>query len=377
MKTESIQALIADPRIDPTSWVGKALIQWIKENINECLEDPVAREYIVQGMEWADLEPVANAIVHAYQQSRDIEIIDNFVNRVNKVVAETYASNGNVSYYGRDWKVKGVVSSLESVANENNIYSILNFKIPSGYNSNPNNLAKHMEFEHLPKFLENRKPIWNNSYYWDMLIRKIPRQELFNFFTKTIYPHIKRHVDKVYSNWSRELQNILFKMIIRLPAEDAHRWNQWFSQLNVVEHYYYRKGWFSKGYHPLEIYFDDKVCRCGFVAKTRSGIAGHVASCMSVSTYEGMGLHLATKLFLSKDESSLICNKCGRSCKSKSGHSLHYKKCESIRGEKFSDWRLAEQLRMEVEEKKHEYKQASMEMSGQTNQNVTRLTSVL
>ena len=326
MRADSIQAMLADPYIDPTSWVGKALLQWINENPLECLKDPVARKYLFMGMETNDIKILVPGVIALYKESQDATVIQKFTQACNSVTKRATADDYNLR-----WNLNGVSRSYRDIADANTVDHIVALEMPEGDDGYPGDLINHLKDYHVKPLLRNRKPQWGVSG-WTSIINLIPKKELLEMATKEIWPKYLVSVVNNSRSWPETVQTVLWKVFLRLSDSEIPQWFEFLGKTTRV-----RELWQGQETNKLiskkrsgPLHFTQLVCRCGAVSANKSGYTCHKRSCAD----DEPNLFLAAKVSLASNASLLICTKCARTCKSRPGLALHMKKCKSDLGEK-------------------------------------------
>ncbi|MHA2135848.1 MAG: hypothetical protein ACW99J_18480 [Candidatus Thorarchaeota archaeon] len=325
MRADSIQAMLADPHIDPTSWVGKALLQWVDENPLECLKDSVARKYLFMGMDVSDIKTLVPGVISIYKESQDATVIQKFTQACNNVTRRT------ADDYNLRWALSTVARSYNPIADANTVDHIIALEMPDGDDGYPGDLTNHLKDYHIKPLLRNRKPQWGVSG-WGHIVDAIPKKELLEMTTKEIWPKHLRDVENRSRSWPGTVQSVLWKIFLRLPSAEIPQWID-FLRTTVIGQI-----WQGKETKALiskkrggALYFTQLVCRCGVVAANKSGYTCHRRVC---SNSDDPSLFLAAKVCMASNSSLLICTKCARTCRSKPGLALHMKKCKSELGEK-------------------------------------------
>jgi hypothetical protein len=317
MKAESIKALLADPNIDPTEWVGKALLGWVASNPLIVLSDPHARKYLFQGMDLNDAKVLSKGVCEQYRESKDPTIIRNFINALNPVAKRT-------SDYSAEWTHGNIVTALQAMADANIIDALVSIESPGRCgNSPPGVFWSHFRPDHVKKLIANRSPAKWSVSHWEKMIDVLPKEELYEYSTSYLIPkQLNQRVD--HGDYPRKVQKILWRIFLRLPEKHAREW------LAYLEKTQFDNCWSGYSYDLISkkkkndgIYFNELVCGCGVVAASKSGLTLHQNKC-----YGHHPSLIESARFLVAQSDPLMCNKCGRTCKTSSGMTLHEKNCK-------------------------------------------------
>jgi hypothetical protein len=338
MKLNSIQAMIADPNIDPTGWVGKALIEWVQKNQNTVLQDPVARKYLLSGMELGDIDVLAKGVQDIYKTEKDAEVVRLFIQNFNNVLDREKDSISS-------WRIKSTISRIQKTADANTIDALVQIR----WQDTPelgDEFLKALQPRHVPILFKNRdQSAWYN-HHWGEVLNRVPDEEIWTFFQEVIWPRMNsKHGKSTHnSGWAEKAQNILFKIFVKLPPERSKDWLDFLEKTDVSSFWVGREAErkISKKYPNPEIPFTETVCRCGYVAANKSGYANHKQFCNRSGSR--VNLYKAAKVFHAKSSGALICNKCAKTCKSAPGLALHSKKCEGDIGKLVEEGRSVQQF---------------------------------
>lgn len=319
MKADTIVTMLSDPNIDPTSWVGEALVEWIGKNLDRCLNDSVARDYLFRGMDSTDMKVVSDAVIPIYKETLDPTIIKKFIDGCNSVTARTHND------YSHKWGLEKVARDLNKVVGPNTVDHVVQLQMPEGDQGWHADLTEHMKDYHVPDLLRNRLLRWGAGGFKD-LIELTPEDKVLDLFQKSIWE--KHLLEGRGQSWPKSVQDILYHLFLRLPGDQAPRWMQWLEKTDVHKLWGSCEGLVSKSLVGIAgIKFGETICRCGAIMKSRSGSTLHRKRCKEG---ELPNLYITAKIFLADNNSKLlICNKCGKTCKSQPGLALHRKKCQS------------------------------------------------
>jgi hypothetical protein len=320
MRAEVIQSMLADPQLDPTSWVGKALITWIKRNTKTCLSDPVARPYLFRGMEIGDIDKLTDGVQELYSETRDHGLIEKYVYALNDLSSKTPKYDYTLKYalerFARMFSGK--------TCNEHIVGHLVELHIEGDSNNyNDYGFLSYIKAEHIDAILRNRHPKWGENN-WYSIIDKIPKEELLTKFTTSMWPN---HISSQSADAEKpeRIQNILWRVFLRLPKHALPNWLDFLKSTCAQSTWWGASDSISKKVDKSEIKFDDKVCRCGVVSANKSGASLHKRKCDN----KDINLLQAAKIMVAD---SLTCNHCGKACKSAPGITLHKKKCKSKMG---------------------------------------------
>lgn len=319
MKVQLIQSMLSDPNIDPTPWVGEALLTWVKQHLKKVISNPTARRYIYQGIEEGDVANLTSATLAIYEKNQDPEIIEQFVSSLNELFGRVKVE---------PWAVSSGLGRLFRFANREIIDSLVKLKVPnSDYILSPNFLDC-LRPRHVKAVLKNHNLLdWHSSYARNILLLT-PSQEQFSNFKKYVWPKlktVKKDPDVV--------QKTLYDIFLNISENDAKAWFEFLKDQDIsilYSCYDYNKIHISARYKG-EIKISENLCLCGFITSSRSGYKLHTKKCIDAGNKPN--LYLASKIFYAQNFKTLICDKCGRTCKSDSGLTLHRKKCKSPQGE--------------------------------------------
>jgi hypothetical protein len=335
MKADTIVAMLSDPSIDPTSWVGEALVEWVGKNITRCLEDTVARDYLFRGMDSEDLKTVVSGVIPLYKEHQDSTIVKKFIDGCNNITSAKKTDD-----YGHKWAMEKVARELNEIAGPNTVDHIAQLQMPGGDNQWYGPLVEHMKDYHVTQVLRNRLLQWGPGGFTGLL-DLTPDHRVFDLFLNDIWEKhlfIARGQDT-----PKQVQKILYHLFLRLPGDQAVQWLKWLEGTEVQRLWNSTEGIISKARDTTVIKFEETVCRCGTVTKSRSGSTLHRKKCGEGSE---LNLYLAAKILVADNTSQLICNKCGKTCKSQPGLALHQKKCASEMGDEVRKNRIDLQQRI-------------------------------
>lgn len=327
MKEHVISTMLADPECDPTSWLGKALIAWIKEHPADLVADPGCRKYLISAMDHNDVSVISRGLATYYKESKDIDIIKKLIGQVNNL--------GDNSYYRSASDYTWV--AFEQIFRRAEVD-------PTSQTELAKSLCELKDCRQEPskQFIDcleqddalNLINNWDSESWesdvWNPIIDKFEGDEIKYFANLTFLKKLDRNRDRW---WPRELQRILYHILIRLPKTMVKEWVGLLEEAEFTRAWGYEETkdlgrWVWKGEGPVKI--NDKLCPCGFIAKSSQGFKLHQNKCYSTDYGKtGKIVYTASAIRLAVvDPSSMICSSCGKKMKSQSGLTLHMKKCE-------------------------------------------------
>jgi hypothetical protein len=174
-----------------------------------------------------------------------------------------------------------------------------------------------------------------------VVIKKFPIKSVpiwRTIFDRFLQPELEHFANKEWIQsldaycaieWTRNFQDVIYDLLVRLPNNLIKQWSEALKEVEIYKVYGHADAaHLCKRAHDHydRIKIDEKMCRCGFAAKSRQGFALHRKKCeygMVPSIYAATRIRLALS-----DPSSMICSGCGKQLKSKPGMTLHQKKCD-------------------------------------------------
>lgn len=308
MKIDVIKEMMADPNIDPTSWVGQALIEWVDRNPNKILGDKLAREYLFRACDPSDLSNLVKGVIDQYRTERNLDILKSFINRYNVAIG----SGVDVGWYaGR------IVTALDSVADPSNIDLLVTMRA-TVQTDQSQRFVDNLRPRHIIQVLKNRDLTMWTTHSWRLILNLVDK-DLLSTFKSYVWPQFMRR------SWNEPeiVQNLLYQVFLNLEPWEAQGWLTFLEETNADSVWKNRDYLVSKRLtRPLKL--NERVCRCGHAAASKSGHALHLKTCED----NRPNLYQAAKIFLSTSTpGSTICPLCGRSCQTASGLTLHKVSC--------------------------------------------------
>lgn len=307
MDKNIIVGMLSDPNIDPTGWVGEALVIWVMNNAKVCLQTPEARPYIFNAMNDSDASYLCKTVLSIAKEEGEYTIIKDYIKSCNKI---------NIT----SWVGNTIDSELcKALKEDYNILDIiLQFKLPYGSYTDYAIVSRLENLNQIETLLTNRKLDYHRSS-WQNLVKLIPKEELGRMF--------KTHIGQQLKNVSldpSDTQLLLEIIAMLLPRKDWPIWIEWIRETNVSKLWVNSSELLSKKRDRTEIYFDQTICRCGFASANKSGLKNHKAKCTFSSS---IPLYLLANILDAEINNKHYCKKCGKICATKSGLMLHHKTC--------------------------------------------------
>lgn len=357
MKQSAITALLSDPNIDPTSWLGGALISWIQKNYSQVFEDKTARKYIINGMELREFDSVAKMVRNSYEKEEDLSLVLNYLDKLNKesnfVDPTSWQSNS----------INHAIKQLEPIIAKHP--STIDLLIDNKHWQPSHSIIPALRPRHVDFILTISRPNWG-VVSWAKFLALIPNDSIMEFTATKLWPYIAKQTTSYYSTMSLSLaQNILYQAFLKLPEKDSSRWLRFLETVDTKPLWDSSKSSYERYVSKNvvgTIKLDSCVCRCGRVSANRSGHTNHYHQCYEMDPIKNMkgsddnvGVHAinlydAAVVFNARNV-ELQCSKCGIMCKSSSGLTLHTKKCSSNLGDSVTEHRRS---RKEVYDNKDE-----------------------
>lgn len=326
MKADTIVSMLADPNIDPTSWVGEALIEWVMKNTSRCLKDPVARQYLLRGMESNDIEIIGKGIIEHYKESGNVGLLTEYINGCNTLKATKYGD------FDHNWKTRRVATMLNrECCNQETIDEILKLQLTDDSDASEN-LIKLLTKERARVLMKNRTLSWGSNT--TKLLELFSDSEVLDILINDLWHHINK---SGADNWPSRFQDLMEYVLFRIPVEQGPRFLKHIEDENIRPVWYGTEDLLPKDWSGIKIKLDERICRCGVISNTKPGMTLHRKKC---DNDEGLNIYVMAKL-LAAETQELACNKCGKVCKSKPGITLHRKKCKSTDGDIFRDARYS------------------------------------
>jgi len=303
MDQNVLQKLFCDPAFNPLQWMGEAFEMYIGQKPAEILNDPLCRKYVLEAMEPRDLGIVADAL------PLDMEVFETFINRYNTMDPQS-------TYFWRNI-IKKFISKINTAKNEgisNTLQLVTKLE---------NAEIDPIYYDWLIEELSEEQLIrgmctWNLSLWsisdWTRYLPKISRRNLKHICYANRFP------ESICCQESVWIQNILYWFLMNLPHEDLTQWPDLITRMED---------------NKPSVNICDPLCRCGYYTTTTPGITLHRKSA-SISICQAIGLTTAYRVRLVRDGNIRLvrdgnirygCSRCGRICSSKSGYTLHMKKC--------------------------------------------------
>lgn len=314
MKKEILEKMFHDPDIDPTSWMCTALLEYAHNHYNELVADEVSRPYIFEAMENANLTSVAKAVVTAYKENPDVQMIDGFIQAVNKMEF--------------NWNIGRVFRQLEQIANSKTISSIMRIQDPR---EEPIHMSL-LNYEQICDVFNRWRINWSSQWTWEAMFDRLSFEQIKTLLEGKIKTAFEENYDQ---DWPKTLQAILWYLFIRVPNHELQWWNDFLDLLDLRYVYggdrmnmYASKAMINKKNTFGSIRVDELMCRCGFIACRASGLSFH-QNRSDDHDCPRVNIRTAAKIALvAHKPGSLTCTGCGKTLKSKPGYTLHRKKCK-------------------------------------------------
>jgi len=338
MKKNILEKMFHDPDMDPTSWMCTALLEYASKHFEQLISDEISRSYVFEGMESDDLHTISKAVVESYRDSTtsgspNIKIIDEFVTAINSLKDSSA------------WERGYAFRELERVSNPETVGSLIRMDDPG---REPNETMSFLTFDHIKSMFHRWKIRWSSSLTWQAMLDRLSFSQIKTLLqdenpqhrpewgeVQSIHP-MKSALENNYDrNWPYSLQNILWYIFIRVPDHELYWWNNFLDELKLGRTYtgstlenFASKGFCNKHEDYSDVSLNQPICRCGFISSRPSGLSFH-QSRSNEDECQKVGLRLAAKITLAAYENEpLTCTGCGKAFKSKSGYTLHSKKCE-------------------------------------------------
>lgn len=311
MRVDVIREMMADPNIDPTSWVGQALIEWVERNPHKVLNDPLAREYLFRACEAGDLSNLTKGVIEQYKQERSLSILKSFIRRYNEVIGSASDSTG--------WYGGRIISALDGLADPSTIDLLVTIRATAHTDQN-SRFIENLRPRHIIQVLQNRDLTMWTTGSWRLMLNLLEK-DILSTFKSYIWPQFTRRA------WNEPdvVQDLLYQVFLGLEPWEAKGWLTFLEETDASLVWKNREHLVSKHLSgPLKL--NEQVCRCGYAAASKSGHALHLKTCG-----EGRpNLYQAAKVFLAiSTPGSTICTSCGRNCKTASGLTQHKASCTS------------------------------------------------
>jgi hypothetical protein len=311
MKMDIIQAMLANPECDPTAWFGAALLAWIMDNPGALINDPVCRDYLFRAMERGEARAIADGVLAYYQETGEIDIVKEYVSHLNAL---------------EDVWALGCFQPFESLCGENQDRDIASAVCNITRVSQP----PKVEFINLLNVEDTKTVIKNfpikSVKVWQTVFDRFMGEELEFFVNKEWIQGLDTYCSL---EWVQSFQDVYYDLLTRLPANLIKPWAEALKEVEIYKVYGMDAcAHLSKRSNEdyVRVKIDERMCRCGFSAKSRQGFALHQNKCG-----DGMTplIHTATRVRLAvTNPESMICAGCGKQLKSKPGMTLHKKKCK-------------------------------------------------
>ena len=160
-------------------------------------------------------------------------------------------------------------------------------------------------------------------------------------FHEAIWPNLTYSENCSRYSWPLVIQTVLYEILCRIPKEKSKDWLDFLENTNInILFRGSNEEFVSKRFAADSIKFTETVCRCGVVSANKSGYSNHKGQ-TNDPTCHAINLMKASRIFHAMNSKSLICDKCGKECKSSSGLALHVKKCDDPDGANFRNARNA------------------------------------
>ena len=322
MKKNILEKMFHDPNMDPTSWMCTALLAYASKHFDELINDEISRPYVFEGMESDDLHTISKAVVESYRDSAtsgspNVKIIDEFVTAINNL------KDCSAWERGYAWR------ELEKISSPETISSVIRIDDPG---RNPDQAMSFLTFDHILSMFDRWKIRWPSSLTWQAMLDRLSFSQIKILLKDKMKSALENNYDR---NWPYSLQNILWYIFIRVPDHELYWWNNFLDELKLGRTYtgstledFASKSFCKKHEDYSDVNLNHPICRCGFISSRPSGLSFH-QSRSDEDECQKVGLRLAAKITLAAYENEpLTCTGCGKAFKSKSGYTLHSKKCE-------------------------------------------------
>ena len=319
MKEDIISSMLSDPECDPTSWLGQALVSWIKSNPGKLISDQICRKYVIAAMEPRDVHAISSGVAQYYYDTKDLGAVEDLAQKIIGLGSpKIFGGGGMGSTMYASFVLSGLGPGLDS-----DICAIL-CKLETSSQPTPLFLDMTRQSD-LKVLLDN----WIHQYWdssaWHELVSHFDKENISHLVTANFF----RKLDSSkYELWPSQMQKILRRIFYRIPPSLAKTW------LSLLENFEFLNVWGSYDTKHLGkwvfndgggVKINNKLCPCGLTAKSAQGFTLHRNTCGDGGRllYTEAAIRVAML-----DPSSLICPGCGKKMKTKSGLTLHQKKCE-------------------------------------------------
>lgn len=317
MRIEVIREMLHDPNFDPTVWLDKALVDYIMSHKEELVQDKTALQYIIRGMEDREIDDIAGYIA----RTGNTDSIADFCDVLRKE-ADRFSP-------GQLGDAVNRIIAFAPIESRGQIVGWL-VKIKR-IKTDPSTIMPQLSNEQAATMLTNWIPVWNLKV-WKTVLQHIGPIDLFpaistSSFLSAISQEAPDHREIKYganreSDWPAEMQDIIVQIIDRIHDDHLPQLVGWLRNI-TFEGIYSKKQfkWLAKKLKEDKldaVKLDDKVCRCGFVAASPSGITLHLQRAEKApNTHERctkmqVGVALKVKLARSTKFSYLGGNTCGK-----------------------------------------------------------------
>jgi hypothetical protein len=323
MKDCVIKAMLADPECDPTSWLGSALVSWIRINPEQLIKDEVCRKYIVAGMDASDIRVIAIGFRDYYEKTHDIQSVEKFIEQINTIKGTC----GDTAW----WVFERCFYTL-GVGNKEQLTALAEaFCKLRGVSCEPNrSFLKFLTAEEGKLLITNWDTQWTVEK-WKLLINLFEDHQLEWFINSRFTQKLDQDRGK---SWPQDFQLVLEHLFQKFPT------NLKIEFFKFIKEAEFKRIWSSEDTKNLAkwrhrgvdegvdegVKINEKLCTCGFIAKSPQGFTLHQNVCgNNVTLYTKMAIQIATL-----DPDNLLCPGCGKQLKSKPGYVLHQKKCTKL-----------------------------------------------
>lgn len=307
MNKDVLLQLVSDPNIDPTEWVGKALISWISKNARHCFQNKIARPYLLKAMEAHDAVSFSSTVCSVFQEEKDPSLIEDFIESCN-------------SLYFNEWSINDIDRNLCRLLDTNHDLIDNLTKLKMGVCNAAYHIIPHLvTTQQVEQLLKNRKfriPL----NYWINMAELIPPEKLGRLFEEQFSKHLE-----LGALDPTDTQSFLERLSMLLPKEDLPKWIKWVRNTNM--HLIWRNRHCHSKKRSLDnVKLDKTVCRCGYLAANRSGLITHRKKCDSSK----IPIYLLASILDAEHNRKPWCKKCGKVCLTETGLTLHNKNCKGM-----------------------------------------------
>lgn len=334
MRKEVLARMVADPGFDPTEWLGEAISNYIQAHGSKLIANPFVRKYMFEGMEEGDIQAIAAEIAAYTASSNTNEVWHDFAPRLDQ-----FTSTNN-------WRateaVKSLINSPAFGPDPNLADPIIRLR---GTRVPPRMIVRHLTQDQVGILIRN----WSINWEWDEWEQVLPRlkpddllpallknefvfQDNDHFNLNKVIQHRPPNGTVSPTGWVTEIQHVLVQFIKHAPAHHMYQLLEWINEINLLNLYAAEKNTSLAGKERVEkkesIRVNEMLCRCGSSCTTTPGITLHFKKCSKRNKIRVVCAALAKlqRSFLpirGAFGAVRVCADCGQPSKSNSQHNEH------------------------------------------------------